>query len=241
MELVRWVDFGGLVLVQAAIFLALAGWRGKRTGELGAILWPSLVAGLPLGIGFDLLIGDGRGVFAYEIAPGWFFLAVNGVLSYGLAIATAALFPRVVVARRAARTRRVALLLALALAGVVLFALLPATTLARMFAAGWVVISGGEVLLALAGRSGPLGELLAGDARPFWRLWRWSAALGLAYEAANAVLQVWDWALDASLPRTLSELFIVAFGYVVLFHPMAVAWQSLREERGEGRAADDLV
>jgi hypothetical protein len=240
-EAARWADFGGFVLVQAALFLALAGWRGKRTGELWAILGPSLVAGLPVGVGFDLLIGEGRGIFTYEIAPSWLFLAVNGLFSYGFAIATAALFPTVVARQRGARAWRVALLAVLAVAGIAMGACLRATTLARMFTAGWVVVWGGEALLAASGRSGPLAALLSGEARPFRRLWIWGVALGLAYEAANAAVPVWDWALDASLSRALSELFIIAFGYVVLFHPMAAAWQSLREERGDRRAADDLV
>ena len=241
MEAARWTDFWSFVLVQGAIFLALAWWRGKSARETAAILAPSLIAGLPIGFGFDLLIGRARDVFAYYIEPSWLFFAVNGFFSYGLALATAALFPPVVLPTRAKRARRIAILAGIALAGTASATLFPKVTLARMVAAGWLVLGAGEALVALGRRSGPLGALLAADAVPFLRFWRWSASLGLAYEIANAVLPVWRWALSDTLPAWASELFIVAFGYFVLFHPLVLAWQSLREERGERRAADDLV
>jgi hypothetical protein len=241
MEAARWADFWGFVLVQAVVFFALAGWRRKSARAIAGILLPSLIGGLPIGFAFDLLIGRARDVFAYHIAPSWLFFAVNGFFSYGLALATAALFPPVVVRTRAPSWRRVAVIAGLALAGTIAAALFPATTLARMLVAGCLVVGAGEVAAALARRSGPLGALLAADAVPFLRFWRWSASLGLVYEVANAVLPVWRWSLSATLPPWASELFIVAFGYFVLFHPLALAWQSFGEERGEGRAADDLV
>jgi hypothetical protein len=241
MEAARWADFSGFVIVQAVVFVALAGWQRKSLRAITRILLPSLICGLPIGFAFDLLIGRARDVFAYDIAPSWLFFAVNGFFSYGLALATAALFPPAVVRTRAPRWRRVAVIAGLALAGAIAAALFPATALARMVAAGCLVVGAGEVAAALARRSGPLGTLLAADAVPFLRFWRWSASLGLIYEVANAVLPVWRWSLSATLPLWTSELFIVAFGYFVLFHPLALAWQSFGEERGEGRAADDLV
>jgi hypothetical protein len=238
-----WTDFWSFVAVQAAVFLALARWRGKGVREVAAVLGLSLVAALPFGAVFDLLIGRAGDIFGYYLRPTPLFFIVNGLFSYGLALATATLFPAAIVPLppRAGRYRRAALLAAGALAAGVAANLLLGATLARMADAGVIVVAVGEVVLALRGRSGPLGALLAGEVMPLARFWAWSAALGLVYELANAYFPVWHWALFATLPRGTTEGFIVAFGYFVLFHPLVLAWQSVRQQHREGGGAGDLV
>jgi len=87
-----WTAFLIIISWQLFIFLVLA-WKKTCTPQVTfTILWKSLLVGLPFGVVFDLAVGEYAGVYDYQgIGFTFPFLAINGIFSYGLMIATAVL------------------------------------------------------------------------------------------------------------------------------------------------------
>lgn len=227
-----WVNFALLLLVQLAVLLAALRLRRRQPAVLLRLLPPSFLIGIPVGVLFDLLIGARATVFHYALPPSLAFLLLNGAFSYGLALATAALFPRILFPWRGSG-RGAAMLLAAAVAAAGLAgALFGEALLLRMIGLGVLVLAASELAALVFGRAGPLAELAFGHAAPFAALLAASAALGLAYEIGNAIFPVWRWTLSTHLPAALVEAMIVCGGYVVLFHPLATGWQLLQEKFG---------
>ena len=116
------------------------------------------------------------------------------------------------------------------MAGVVVLAAFATWPILRVFSAGGAILAAGEIAALWLDRRGPIVALFLGQPAYLVRLWIWSAAIGLVYETANHVFPVWVWGLleTHSLPTT--ELLIVGFGYVVLFHP----WYSVGRSFSKG-------
>lgn len=136
-------DFVVIVAVQAALLWFVAHRLGMTHEVRAPLLKRAALLGLVFGVAFDLLVGRFAGVFGYVLGWNPVFLALNGMLSYGLWIATIALL-----------------------------------------------------------RNMPL--------RSFWK---WTAALGAAYEAANYVFPVWQWTFG---PVFVEEAVVIALAYTGL-------------------------
>jgi hypothetical protein len=219
-----WFNFLGIVGGQLVILLALAYVWNVGMRMTYTVLWRSMLLGLPLGFLYDLLIGRTQLVFFYSGVPaGWLFLALNGALSYGFAIATARLMP-ITLPRLHKRDIRMTgvLLCMIAIALLFLPALFARHPLAVMFVTGTIVILCSEGVALLSGYSGPLYSLLQRNARPVMQLWLASVGIGALYEILNALFPLWHWQTGGSLPHWGVELLIVLFGYFVLFLPMLV-------------------
>ncbi len=80
------IDFTVVVLVQLAFFVVHALSVGERKNIL-RYLGRGMIVGLPFGIVFDLIVGKSFGVFEYRLGFDIWFLALNGLLSYGFMMA----------------------------------------------------------------------------------------------------------------------------------------------------------
>ncbi|HPA52418.1 MAG TPA: hypothetical protein PLP50_12545 [Thermoanaerobaculia bacterium] len=215
------IAFLAVVAVQSVAW-AVVGYlsQAPRREIVGALVAGASV-GVPLGLGFDLVIGAERHVFGYRLPLTPAFLVANGALSYGLAIATVIHLWRPAASGPPKRSRPAGLL-AVSLAGGLVAMVLVADPglLAAVFLIGGAVVLAGEGLSLLLGREGPFAAVAAGRFRPAARLWLSSVALGVVYEAANALWPVWAWGAAALMPKPWWSVILVGCGYVVLFHPM---------------------
>jgi hypothetical protein len=94
-----------------------------------------------------------------------------------------------------------------------------------MFRAGAIILSVGELAAALRGRRTALVAIGRGRIGPFLKFWGASASMGALYELVNERFPVWHWVPVDSIVNWPVEFFVVAFGYVVLFHPLRLIWQ----------------
>jgi hypothetical protein len=187
------------------------------------------IAGLPLGIVFDVIIGNAASVFHYSgMELEGSFLLLNSVLSYGLAVATVL----TVNARGLPRSTGRRPWFVLAGAGVAtaigFFLLLQGRSpMVTMFLVGTLVLIASEGAAHAMGRQGYVQQLASGRWRPIARIWVFSVATGAVYELANHFFPLWVWA-NKSPTLAGNMLLIVAFGYFVLFVPIFTAVNMIR-------------
>ena len=228
--MIPWTNFGYLVLVQFVIVLALLLCRRVPLRRAAYLLACSAVLGLVLGICFDLLIDKYDRVFVYyPVANRIAFYMANGLLSYGLTVATAWLvpgdFPR--------EPRPFARLWsgAMVAAGGLTLLLLPThrmSALAVMFSSGLLMLAISEATAAWCAREGLLLAAIRGRPYQALRLWGCCVAVGAIYEIADWQFPVWRWQPLPGWPPLAREALIVLAGYLVLFYPMVVATRLLR-------------
>jgi len=233
-----WNNFFFVVLLQLFVYIGVLIVAKTRIRKFWMILIVSALIGLLFGAFYDLVIGSSIDIFSYRINYSWQFFILNSIFSYGLAVATAAAFPPIFAARGRRVSRSVAACLAVAaVAGVVVLAAFATWPILRVFSAGGAILAAGEIAALWLDRRGPIVALFLGQPAYLVRLWIWSAAIGLVYETANHVFPVWIWGLleTHSLPTT--ELLIVGFGYVVLFHPLVFGWQVVLKRIESSREA----
>lgn len=82
-----WLNFAAIICIQLVLFLAVAVYQ-KRLSDVPSILVHGLLIGIPLGLGFDLIVGKYLGLSSYVLGFGPLFLLFNALLSYGLFAAT---------------------------------------------------------------------------------------------------------------------------------------------------------
>lgn len=222
-----WICFSVIVTVQIIIFFILALLRQQSARSIIHCLLFGAIVGSAIGFVFDIAVGSLQDVFVYYIPQTIGFTLVNGVLSYGTAMATASVFP---VDLQSIRTSLIshlkvrdtfAVILLLVLSTILLVYRMPSAVL-RIFVVGCVIIAIGEFVALLYKRLGPIFQALGGDYRAIASLWLFSVVVGLAYELTNHFFPVWVWVSLSGLPQPYSDVLIVGFGYVVLFHPMLV-------------------
>ncbi len=226
------VNFIIVIFIQLIIFVVAQFLARTRLREALFVLCVAAAVGLPIGIFFDIWAGSSLGFFHYLIPPGLIFATLNAVLSYGLAIGTAAAFAGAFFNRWSPVLRHVITVFGLAAAlAAILFARSEQLLLSRMFGAGIAIISGIEVGVVWTRRSGPFLTALRGNIRPLLLLWGQSMAVGLCYELANHFFPVWQWALADAENKVAVEFVIVGFGYIILFYPIVFFWQVLFRDR----------
>jgi len=229
-----WTHLFAIVGGQLIAFAMAAAARRITFKDALLLLVPAMLLGLPLGLLYDLVIGDRHSIFTYVPAPASeLFWALNGMLSYGVAIATAALFNVQLPEHRSALVRRVGFaLLVLSMAAIVLLLMRPIHGVMAMFVWGALLILGSEGLAALCGRTGPFFALLKGNARSAVKLWASSAILGAFYELLNGVFPLWHWSARDEIGFWYAEALVIALGYVALFQPMLVLSRLCLPNRG---------
>lgn len=223
-----WQSFLLVVAVQALVLCAVEWSRRKWKAEnrhphsLGEALAVGAAIGLPFGVAFDLVLGASVNVFRYGLS-GTGFLLLNGLLSYGLAIATAMRLSPVPLVPIPSELTRLRLLLGVLLVAASIGLALPLPALVALLCIGVLVICAGELIEATwLGTVGPAGEALLGKlARPL-RNWAWVAAVGAVYEASNRQWPVWHWD-HLGLRDDGAMMLVVVLGYVVLMHACRLA------------------
>jgi hypothetical protein len=83
-----WINFLVVICMQFLFFLLLLYKLRAFKKITCGLLIKSVVAGVLLGVTFDLLVGKYLGIFSYILHLGLPFLILNGALSYGLWILT---------------------------------------------------------------------------------------------------------------------------------------------------------
>jgi len=79
-------NFTIVIAVQLVFFVIHAAMVGELR-SIGKYLLLGAIAGLPLGIAFDLFVGLQVGIFTYTIGFPLWFLIINGIFSYGFMVA----------------------------------------------------------------------------------------------------------------------------------------------------------
>lgn len=228
-----WYNFLCVVSGQLLILLAVAYLRKAGVSQTYFILWRSMLLGLPLGFLYDILIGESQFVFYYSSVPNnWIFTAINGSLSYGIAIATACLLPIRLPRQQIAYLRLTGVILCIAaIALSILSLILSFSTLASMFVTGTILIICSEGLSLLFGYIGPVYSLLRRNYKPITVLWFASAVIGTFYEILNGLFPLWHWEEARNMSYWHLEIIIVLLGYFTLFLPMLVLSRLLIRNR----------
>lgn len=215
-----YANFAAVIAVQLLWFIFVS--LGRVTVRRAFInLALGGAAGVPLGFFFDLVIGKFASIFHYTGIPITLcFMLVNGILSYGLAIATVLSAGYEALPVRGSGRRAIASLVAAAAFS--LAVLLPVhrmPPIAGMFLLGAMVLLFSEALAMACCRLGYIAQVGEGRFRPALRLWIFSGATGLVYEAANSIFDLWTW--ENRFPTPLANLvMVVLLGYVVLLLPI---------------------
>jgi hypothetical protein len=219
-----WVNFSYVVSGQFVILLALAHLRRAGLSQIYFILWRSMLLGLPFGLLYDILIGESQAVFYYSGVPdNWIFIAINGSLSYGFAIATAWLLPIALQRHQSGGLRLTGAILCItAVALLFVYLVFSLSTLVTMFAIGAILTLSSEGLSLLAGYIGPVYSLSRHNYQPIIRLWLASIGIGTLYELLNWLFPLWHWQEASVMLHWHLEIIIVLFGYFTLFLPMLV-------------------
>lgn len=235
-----WLNFACVLVGQFAVFVLAALMRRLRFSHAATLLLASLLLGAPVGVAFDVFLGHEQSVFSYDSAPAWqLFPAVNGILSYGLAIATAWMMP-VPLERQRRLSFRIAGLVALpsAMSLMVYLRALALPSVPAMFAWGVLVLLAGEALAAATGRKGPLLAAAYGQLSPLFTLSVASAVIGAVYETLNWLWPVWNWRAVEGPNGWLVEVLIIGLGYVVLFQPLLILSRVLMDALRSGQDAE---
>jgi hypothetical protein len=80
------INFSIVVVVQLLFFLVHA-FSVKELKSVGRYLLLGALVGVPFGIAFDVTVGLYSGIFTYTIGFPFWFLIINGLLSYGFMVA----------------------------------------------------------------------------------------------------------------------------------------------------------
>src|ERR1041384_6100570 len=154
----QWQSFLVVIAIQLAIFVFGARLRGEGIRKLCKVLAGAIVLGIIFGSVFDLLLGSLARIFTYTVALTPIFVIVNGAFSYGLALATAWLFP---IAFNVPHPPEQLGLVLLISAGAAAFmpAVLVLGPISSMLIFGAVVLLAGEGVVTLVGHTGPLLRL----------------------------------------------------------------------------------
>lgn len=226
------INFFFILFGQVAVLLAVV-LLGKRRVLSSREFLISAVAGCVIGLTFDLTL-NAREVFVYigdGASPKYGLslgqLVLNGIFSYGISVATARYFPfqNKTPSQDLRRGAIVASSVLLVLSGVATYFTEP-SSIAAMFVYGMVIICVGELLVLLAGDYGPLWRILANPTvQSIINLWSWIVGIGLFYELVNFIFPFWRWLPASAYGTWYIEGLVVALGYIVLFHPMMIAWQ----------------
>lgn len=206
------------------------------------LLTISMFFGVIFGFIFDSVFGL-LGLFSYVHMNGSASLystglsatqiAINGILSYGLAAATTYfIVPKRSKIKRFNFKKIVAISLLVAAVASAIGLYFLEHDIYSLFLGGLVVITLGEAVALLCDESGPFLSLArTRRVSVFVVFWVNSVAIGLLYELANYFFPFWMWLPGGEYSHLLVELLVIMFGYVVLIHPMVIFWQIVQKNK----------
>lgn len=228
-----YLHFVAIIFVQFAWF-GLVGYVSGTASAMPRNFIAGAAAGIPLGVIFDLPIGQLGNIFHYVgVEYNGTFLLLNAVFSYGVAIATAlSLSPGRDEMSAGKVSSRMALLAgALLLATFLLLLVQVWSSLTSMFIIGGTVLVLTELAYLLAGRKFYISQFIRGNPRPVLRVYVFSVSTGIVYEGANLLFPLWTW-VNGQGGQALNLLLIVGLGYFVLFYPMFAFAGLINHQRG---------
>lgn len=233
-------NFLVIILVQALFLFYLCVRRKIAVMRLLSVLSVSMIMGLLFGYTFDSVFGI-LGLFTYTpqsqfalhgTGLTFFQLVINGLLSYGIAFATVYFLVPKRTKSKKLKYKNIYLL------GMILSALIvgclfyfTSKSLSSLFLSGSVVILLGEIVALLFNERGVILSLcIDRKYTTFIIFWINSISIGLLYEGVNYLFPFWVWLPGEYYSRTMIEVLVIVFGYVVLFHPMLIFWQLMQKK-----------
>ncbi len=227
-----------IVIVQFFVYLFVVKITKQKFLPLRLIM-VSASAGTVIGLPFDILLGN-LGLYTYlpntiegaSNPTGLTFLEliINGIFSFGLAVATAKLLANNFTS---SQSRKIEIALVFPFSLLFLTALyfcfiLPKNSIALMFACGFFIVSLGELLLLLLRRRGLLAMLVNDfNIKKLVRVWLILFMIGLACEITNFFFPFWIWLPGHSHSTFLILTLMTTLGYIGVIHPMIIFWQLL--------------
>lgn len=181
-----------------------------------------ILLGLPYGLIMDSFVGFRAGIFDYGgLENSTWFLLMNALLSYGIAIGTAFNYTSVLARMPRIHRKHSYLYLILASSTLFLHSRMSGTTpLIDMFLLGAVILFISDfALVASHGRAVLIAPFSV--PRAFGVLLGFCILTGVVYEATNYIVSLWTWKND--LPSAeINLILVVLLGYFVLMLPMIV-------------------
>ena len=234
-------DFVAVIAIQFVWYCLVSILRGTASSFFRRLAIGAL-AGIPIGVAFDIAIGQAASIFHYSgLELHGSFLILNSIFSYGLAVAT-------VLSMRVGDTPpQVSGRWAIALGGTCLAVLLSIplalgnlSAAVAMLLAGALILALTEAAAAAVGRQGYICQLAFGRGVPAAQILTFSALTGLVYELANHFFPLWVWTNQVPTP-TGNLILIVLFGYFVLFIPIFTIAGVARSYRRKSSLTDRLI
>ena len=228
------INFYIIITIQALMYIIFSFINKKRLTLRELLL--SAGIGVTLGVPFDVLLGNFH-LYTYipsvdrELVQHTGLtisqLIINGLLSFGIAVATVKLF-----AITPINVPQKSYSFLLVVYGILLITSLPLIkllqngTIPLMFASGVFIVSLGELLLLFNKIQGPISELLISKKiTPSFYMAAQCAFIGAVCELINFFFPFWVWLPNTHHNRFLVELLIVTLGYLALLHPMIIFWK----------------
>lgn len=223
-----YTNFFALAVVELSVFYLLSLYRRLPFKASLILLIFGLLFGTPFGVCYDIFLGRYLHMFSYFQPPSNTFLILNALFAYGISSATAALIPII----SQSRTRRSSRLEFYFLSGVILLTIVillsvVSVSIHAVAAASFVMLAA-EFISLICGHSGPLICLARRNPKPFFILWLHSTIIGISYELANRIWPLWNWHVIGHQNELIEFVIITVFGYLALFHPLAVAMNIIR-------------
>jgi hypothetical protein len=228
-----WIIIAFQVIIYITVYFYKR--RTQKYLSVPSVLLISAVFGFLLGAVFDYLCIY-FSVHAYSLENSSLIssvtaiplkhLLLNGVLSYGLYVATLYYFqnfPK----RDVVKVRSMYIPVFLLVLGVVCtYFFIPKSTIRTMILLGLFIVSFGEMIAPLFGVYGPIVEvILLRKYKNFLQGYLPSVIVGVLYEVVNYFSPFWIWAPHAHYSTWLIEGMILVFGYYILAHPIIVFWR----------------
>ncbi len=230
------LHFHIILLAQFIVFMTFAMCYRKKKKLLINSLVDALCLGLVLGIIFDLLCGllnihfyiGGNSVPFCLCGLSFAQLVLNGIFSYGLAVASAFyITPPAHMINDVDQKRTLQKLsLFIFLTAILLTIVLPKGSIVIFFAAGLAVVSAGELVMILRGYVGPIFSVfVTRQYKTLQKVWAQVIIIAMCYELANYLFNFWVWLPGSHYNQILLEFIVIVFAYAGLFHPMFIFWQ----------------
>jgi hypothetical protein len=228
-----WIIIAFQVIIYIAVYLYKR--RTQKYLSVPSVLFVSAIFGFLLGVVFDYLciyfstqtyfLEDGSLIPSVS-SISFEHLFFNGVLSYGLYVATLYYFQNFS-KRDAAKEGSIYIPVILLLLGVVCtYFFIPESIIRTMILLGLFIVSFGEMIAFLFGVYGPIAEvILLRKYKNFLQGYLPSVIVGVLYEVVNYFFPFWIWAPHAHYSMWFIEGMILVFGYYILAHPIIVFWR----------------
>jgi hypothetical protein len=188
-----------------------------------------ILIGIPIGAFFDLAIGKFGNIFDYfGLEKSHFFMLINGMISYGISVATVMCVKTDNITSCKARPI-IGLLIAstaISISQIPLFSGL--SSIAAMFLYGAVLVLTIEALCVVFGFKGYTYLAIQGSPKPMLKISIFSALTGLIYELSNYAFPLWNWKNDYP-SDFINVVLIITLGYYVLLLPLFTISNYLRK------------